>query len=543
MLPGKKFGMDDVWRILRQRGWIIVASAFACTFVALLVSRFLPNVYQSEALIQIVPQRVPDSYVQTTVTTRLDDRLRTITQQILSRTRLEQMIDEFDLYQAERRSRPMEDVIARMRESIAVVPTPVTGAARARNADPDSFRVHFSYPDPQIAHRVTAQLANLFIAENTRLRGMQADSTNEFLESQLADARSRLVVQEKKLEAFRERHAGRLPAQMQTNLQGIQSTQLQLQSLIASLENDRSRKLITERLYRDAVNADATAASIPPPAATGGTTPDAAPAGATARQQLEAAKQAYERLSLRLTEEHPDVRRTKRLIAELEPRAAAEAQANPGGTTAAPVRALTPDEQRRREQISTMRAELDALTRTLSFKESEERRLRAQIVDYQSRIEAVPGLESEWTSLSRDYETQQAAYKLLLERSEASKVAANLERQQIGEQFNILDPPRVPRRPLSPQRLLINAAGFALGMMLGLALVGLLEFLESTYRTEGDVVNALSLPVLAVVPHVATSGEAREAGRRRRLTAIAVALLLVVSGGLAAGLQLWRYIV
>jgi polysaccharide chain length determinant protein (PEP-CTERM system associated) len=548
MLPGKKFTFDEIGRILRQRSWIVLVSVFVCTFIALLTSRFLPNQYQSEALIQIVPQRVPDSYVQTTVTTRLDERLKTITQQIMSRTRLEQLVTELDVYPEERRSQPMEDVVAMMRTNIGVTLTPVTGAARARNADPDSFRVQFSYSDPQVAQRVAAQLANLFIAENTRLRGIQAESTNDFLETQLAEARAKLVEQEKKVEAFRKRYTGRLPAQMQTNMQAIQNTQLQLQSLIASLENDRSRKLITERLLSDAVAADLVPSVATLPTIAGVPGADAAPAGATARQQLEAARQSLQRLSSRLTAEHPDIRRLQNVIAELEPLAAAEVQASSSIASGASVataptaRVLTPDQERRREQISAMRAELGTLSRSIVFKEAEERRLRAQVADYQARIEAVPGLESEWTSLSRDYETQQEAYRLLLQKSESSKVAANLERRQIGEQFNILDSPRVPSRPLSPQRLLINAAGFMIGLVFGLAIVGLLVFLDSTYRTEGDVVNALSLPVLAVVPHVATSGELRGAQRRRRLGAIAVAVVLVACAGVAASLQLWRYV-
>jgi polysaccharide chain length determinant protein (PEP-CTERM system associated) len=541
MLPGKKFTSDDIVRILKRRQWYLIAPIFLCTMLALVVSRFLPNRYQSDTLIQIVPQRVPDSYVKTTVTTDLDERLKSITQQIMSRTRLEEMITQLDLYTAERNKVPMEDLVARLREDIEIQVTPPRKVG-GKLADPDSFRLLFTYGDPQTAMRVTEQLANWFIGENSRLRGMQADSTNEFLDSQLADARTRLEAQEKKVKDFRERNSGRLPTQLQTNMTAIQSTQMQLQALVASLETDRGRKLVTERLYNDAVAEQQAIANAPPLPAPGQSSSSDTPTGGTARQQLEAARQRLAALELKFTAEHPDIRRAKSQIAELEKKAEAEdkAPASGSGSHAGPI---TPDETRRRERISGLRADLDGLNRTIAVKEAEERRLRGQIADYQGRIESVPGLESEWISLSRDYDTLQETYRGLLQKSEESKVAANLERRQIGEQFRVLDPPRVPNKPKSPQRILINAGGLVLGLLIGLALAGGLEFLDATYRSEADVLSALALPVLAVVPNLPTAADLRDAARRRKMVAATVAGVLVASAGVAVALQLWRYVV
>jgi polysaccharide chain length determinant protein (PEP-CTERM system associated) len=541
MLPGKTFTPQDILRMLSRRKWHLIVPVFVCAFGALVVSRFLPNRYQSDALIQIVPQRVPDSYVRSTVTTNLDERLKSITQQIMSRTRLEEVITQLDLYTSERNSVPMEDLVERLRTDIEVAVAPPRRVGN-RLADPDSFRLLFTYGDPQTAMRVTEQLASWFIAENSRLRGMQADSTNEFLDSQLAEARDRLVAQEKKLEAFRERHSGRLPSQMQTNMTAIQNTQMQLQSLVASLETDRGRKLVTERLYNDALAEQQAAAAAPPPTPSQPSN-DNTPAGGTARQQLEAAKQQLARLELRLTAEHPDIRRTKAIIADLEKKAEAETRASSGGATTATAGPITAEEARRRERISSLRAELDGLNRTIGVKEQEERRMRGQVADYQSRLDSVPGLESEWISLSRDYDTQQETYKGLLQKSEESKVAANLERRQIGEQFRMLDSPRVPTKPMSPQRLFVNLGGLALGLVLGLALAGLLEFLDSTYRSEKDVLGALSLPVLAVVPNLPTAADVKDAARRRWMVTATVTGVLVASAGLTVALQLWRYVV
>jgi polysaccharide chain length determinant protein (PEP-CTERM system associated) len=542
MLPGRKYSPDFFVSLLRKRWWQIALSVTICTFIGLLVSRTIPDLYRSDTLIQVVPQRVPDSYVRSTVTTDVDDRLKSIQQQIVSRTRLEQTIQEFDLYPDKRKAQPMEQVVQDMRNDIQIQLTGPNNGRPTRPGQPaeiDAFHVAFTYPDPLVAMRVTERLASWFIDENSRLRSSLAGATNEFLESQLLEAKARLEVQEQKVKEFRERHSGSLPTQLQTNLQAIQNLQLQLQALVESAARDRDRRLMLERLYNDAVAEEQLVAASPPPAAPA--TPGGAPVAATNRQRLEAARQQLAAYEQRLTPEHPDVLRTKAQIADLEKKVAEEGTQASGQPAA--VAGLTPFQLQRRERISQMRAEIESLGRQIKFKESEEIRVRGQIAAYQSRIEAVPSTESEQLALSRDYETLQDAYKLLLTKSEESKVAANLERQQISEQFRTLDPPRVPQQPISPNRIQITGIAFALGLVLGLAIVGAQEFMDSTYRTEADVVSTLTLPVLAVVPHVVTTEEKKRVARRQRLALVATAVAAVVMGGLSWFLQLWRYVV
>jgi capsular polysaccharide biosynthesis protein len=154
----------------------------------------------------------------------------------------------------------------------------------------------------------------------------------------------------------------------------------------------------------------------------------------------------------------------------------------------------------------------------------------------------VPGVESEYASISRDYATSQESYKNLLTRSQESRVASNLERYQIGEQFKTLDPPRVPTKPVSPNRLLFSAGGVFGGLILGLLLLGGLEVLDSSFRSEADVVNAVNLPVLAVVPDVPTKAEIRRQGRQHRALVTTAAAGAVVAAGIGWYLELWRVI-
>ena len=198
VIPGKQYTPEDIVRIAWRRKWWAVLPAIAITVGVAAWVRTLPNLYHSETLILVVPQRVPESYVRSTVTTRIEDRLQSITQQILSRTRLERIIQDFNLYAEERRTAIMEDIVERMRGSIEV--QVVKG---------DAFRVGFTSDDARTAMRVTERLASLFIEENLRDREVLAEGTNQFLEAQLEDARRRLIENEKQLEEYRSAALGR----------------------------------------------------------------------------------------------------------------------------------------------------------------------------------------------------------------------------------------------------------------------------------------------------------------------------------------------
>ena len=190
-----------------------------------------------------------------------------------------------------------------------------------------------------------------------------------------------------------------------------------------------------------------------------------------------------------------------------------------------------------------MRAEIESLDRQIAFREAEEKRLRGEIGAYQARLESVPGIESEWVALTRDYDTLAESYRQLLAKSENSKMAASLEQRQIGEQFRLLDPARVPLKPNSPNRIRINLMGTAAGIGLGLLLLGLTYVRDSTMRSEADVLGAIDLPVLALLPFVATAADLRRQKRRLLLGRVAGVAVFVATGALVWFLQLWKFVV
>ncbi len=528
MLPGKKLGPADYVQMVRRRIWLIAIPPIVALFMALVVSSFIKDVYQSDILIAIDPQRVPESFVRSTVTLATDVRMDAIAVKVLSRTNLQRIIEEMDLYTERRLTTPIEDVVGLMHRNIEVQLE--RGRPNPRGIDaPSAFHVRFTYPDPVVAAQVTQHLGSLFVSQNTDDRGAMAQATNTFLESQLEEARTRLVAQERRLEAFRERHGKALPSQVPTNMQAITNAQMQVQSLVESIARDRDRKLMLERLYRDAVNEPP---PPPPVVASGG---DTGPAAGSAQQQLAAARATLASLEQRYKPDHPDIVRAKNNIAVLEPKAAAEASAS--SSASSPAAIVDPV---RRERLRQMAAEIESLERQTAFKESEERRLRGEIADYQSRIEAVPGLESEFAALTRDYDTQQNAYKELLAKSDAAKLAVNLEEQQIAELFRIVDPAEVPLRPLTSLRMQVNAGGLVLGLLLGLGVAGLLEIRDASYRSDADVLEVLELPVLASVPYIQVEGEREKERRRLRWMSAAGAVCLVGMCYVTWALKLWK---
>lgn len=537
MLPGKPITPVDILQMLRRRFWLIVLPPMITIFPALLYSSRIQNMYQSDMLIAIDPQRVPDAFVRSTVTLGTDVRLEAISVQVLSRTNLQGMIESLDLYRNERARLPMEDVVVKMHDAIKIS-LERSRDLLGRSDVPSSFHVQFTYPEPNVAARVTQQLGSLFVQQNSRDRGALASATNAFLETQLAESRAKLEEQERRLEKFREQHGKALPTQMQANLQTLQTLQLQVQAQVESIARDRDRKQMLERLYRDAANT----ATIPEaPAPSAGTAPGANTPTTlgSPEQQLAQAKSLLANLELRYTPDHPDIQRTKRVIDTLTAEVAQGAGKAASGAPV-PAAALSAPEAARRDRLAQMAAEIESLDRQTEFKAQEEARLRKSIADYQARIESVPGLESEWVALTRDYDTQQLAYKDLLAKSGAAKVAVDLEEQQIGEHFRIVDPATVPVRPLPSVRMQVNAAGLFLGLLFGLGLSAFLELRDQSYRSERDVLEVMKLPVLATVPFVPSARDQRRIRRRQWALSTAGVVVFAMAGYVFWTLKLWK---
>ena len=515
MLPGKTYTPEDILGIVWRRKWIIAVPFVVAVVCTALITQRLPRKYRSETVILVVPQRIPESYVKSTISTRIEDRLASLREQVRSRSRLERVIQDFGLYAELQRTAVMEDVVAAMRNDIDIE------VERG-----DSFRVSYVNEDPATAQRVTERLAFLFIEENRRERSVQVEGTDQFLESQLEEARNRLLEHEKKLEGYKMRFSGQLPSQVTSNLQAIQSAQLQLQSIRESIDRDRSSRLVLERSIADLLGAPETPALLPGAEL---------PAGASTAQQLDAAQGRLRGLELKYKPEHPDIKAAKATIRDLEAKLQSESAQAPAGSSGP--RVVGAAEAARQTKLRDLNEQLRNLDSQLERKRGQDRQLQAEVSSYQAKVEAAPTREAELTELTRDYETLQNTYTSLLTRRQDAKVSANLERTSSGEQFKVMDPARLPERPSSPDVMKINLVGAILGLAIGIGLVALLEYRDTTFKTEFEVQQLLQLPVLALVPMMASEMELRAARRRGKLAALAVGVVVLSS---AVALLFWK---
>jgi len=519
MIPGKKYTPDDVALLLWQWKWLIILPCLAGGLGAFAYARTLKDVYRSESVVMMTPPKVREDLVRSSVKATLSDRILSMSQQIMSRTRLEGIVMDLNLYAEERRTGLMEDVVERMRRDVSV--EVIRG---------DAFKVAYVSESPVTAMKVTERLAGLFIDENLKDREDLAQGTTQFLESQLEDAHKRLLEQEKRLEAFRRANAGQLPSQSQANLAAINSAQLQAQRLQDAISRDRDQLALLERQIGDMTSPDAIAAD-PKVDAQSGTV-----SGGSAAQQLEAARAQLRSMELRLKPEHPDIGRLQRLIATLEQKAAKEALEAPVSPDGAPERPKTKAELAQAIRLREMGITAERLRKTIATNEAAVDRIRATIAMYQQRLDAAPTRETEMIEVTRNYDTLQRLYASLLAKSEESKLSVNLEERQIGQQFTILDPARVPARPFSPNRTRIYAFGALGGMALGLGVVFLIVYRDDSLKTDEDVTGSLALPVLALVPLMQTVGDRRRLHRRHLLIAGTCAVLVL---GLVGGVAWW----
>ena len=527
MLPGKKYTPDDYIRMAWRRRWFIAIPAVVIASSTAVVSMFLPNVYRASTNVMIVPQRVPEEFVQSTVTNPLGERLNMISQQILSRTQLERIVQEFNLYERERREMIMEDLIDRMRKDIRISVS-ANGRRRDRTA---SFSVSFDSPNARTAMRVTERLGSLFVRENLEDRQLLADQTSQFLQAQLEDAKRRLQEQEARLRDFRQRNAGQLPEQVGANLQLMQSAETRLQANLEGQNRDRDRLATLEKTLSEVGSPSSVVAQPPTSQTKSGEAPQ------TTAELLNTEKTRLRALELRLKPEHPDIKRQKGLIAELEAKAEEEALRQPLSTVnPAPVVVVNREVAAR---IDRMRADMQDLKQRLESARREEAVLRETISQQQVRVATAPGLQSQLTDLMRDYSTVNDSYISLLKRSEESKLSVKMEQRQIGEQFKIIDGARLPERPISPDRFRINMMGILGGLALGLALVAFLEYRDTSFKSDDDVMTTLALPVLAVIPLMTNAGERRQARRRKLLLAASASVTCMLLA--AAVMVVWQY--
>ncbi len=507
----KPFNIHDYLEMGLRRKWYIVIPLVLCVLVSFGVYKHLPKVYKATTLILVQPQRVPESYVRATITDSVAGRLSTIGQEILSRTRLEKVIQEFNLYSEVRNDVPMEGIVEMMRHAVEVKVQVSPQNERTQN----SFSISFEGKDPKTVMMVTNKLASLFIEENLRVRESQAEGTAEFLSKELMEMEDRLKQKEYAMRNFKERSMGQLPQQLDANLRILERLQQQLQTTSENMRAAEDRSMLLQNQIEQLRTRGQFSMSQRPHGDTGTGTEGIGRQGIPEDpliNELNNLKRELASAQSKYKESHPDVIDLKKKIANLElkvkklferqeaERTGTERNGQEGvGEESLSSFTLDPNTAR---LVAQYREQYDSAVLEAKRAKEEAKNLKEQISIYQKRIEDTPRREQEIALLTRDYDLLKTNYQSLMGKKMEAQMAENLERKQQGEQFKILDPARVPVKPVKPDRNKILLMGGGIGLVAGLGLAWFRESMDQSFHAVSDLEDYLGIPVIATIPNL-----------------------------------------
>ncbi len=488
MLGHRALNLEDYVTILKRRWWIIAIPALILPVVAYGISHLVQPRYVSQTLVLVEQQKVPDSYVKPVVSEDLSGRLASMKEQILSRSRLEPIIERFNLYGTTKMS--SDERIDAVRKNIEIKPiqSTISGAGGL-----PGFYISYQADEARTAQLVCGEITSLFVNESVSDRTASAEGTTAFLQAQLADAKRNLDDQDAKLARFQEENAGRLPGEEGANMSMLTTLTTQLDAATQSLAQLEQNKSYEDAMLSQQVSQNSTT--------TGGTV-----APQTQQVELDSLLSQEADLTSRYTEDYPDVVTVRRKIKEL--RAQMAKAPEPSGST-------TGSSPNRHDSLSIqqLRAQLRAIDQAILQKKHDQGQIQSQIRSYQGRLQSSPAVQEQFKNITRDHASAQSFYDELLGKMNQSKMATDLEKRQQGETFKVMDAPNLPEAPTFPNRLIFALGGFVGGFVLGTLIVALIEYRDTAVRSEQDIWAFTKLPTLAVIGF---AGDEQHRPSRRR---------------------------
>lgn len=461
-MQSSQFNIQDYIDIILQKRRLIIISFIVFAILSIPIGLMLPKAYRSSTLILVERQQIPEQYVRSTVGVEIGDRLQTISQQITSRSLLEKVIKELNLYKDS--NDPMESKVEGMKKSIEI-------QVRGR----DAFTLAFKGNNPETVMKTVNMLASLFIEESLRIREKQVSATSEFLAGELKLIKDKLEAKERVLKEYKTRYIGELPEQLQANLSSLNRFQLELQTTTDALRSTEDRKVVAQRQLQGGIN--------------------------PLQNKLDALRTELADLQARYTDKYPDIPRLRKEIRETEEKIKKEREIKKEDAAAR----INTDQihQNTLNQLENIEFEITAL-------KERQKNMLAQIKLYQQRVESAPSREQELITLNRDYDNLKLNYQSMLSRKLEAQISENLEKMQKGERFRIVDPANLPQVPvgLSKRLILLAALGGSLGAALGLAI--LLEFIILGFKKPEEVEDLIKLPVFATIPDLSILGIEKE---------------------------------
>jgi uncharacterized protein involved in exopolysaccharide biosynthesis len=553
--------LSDYLYAIKRRRASILAIAAVLFVISVLVAFLLPPVYNSTATILIEEQEIPPEMIRSTITTYAWQRIQTISQRVMTRANLLDIVNKYDLYADKRKWKTTEEITELMRKDVKMDPIsadvidPRTGQPRPATI---AFTLGYEGENAQVTQKVANELTTLYLSENLKSRTEKSAETYDFLTDEAKKLSEHIADLEAKLAAFKEKNINALPELAQLNFQLMDRTEQEFRDTQNQIRTAEERKFYIEgQLAQMSPNSPMFSATgerildsesrlkvmrTELAAATASYSPDhpdilklrreidgleKQTSGVSQRQE-----QAKEMTRLRgelatlhekYSDEHPDVVRLTKQLAVLEASLADTAAKTPESAVAA--------EKPENPAYITMQAQLEGTNSEIRSLYAKRDQVKAKMADYEKRITQTPQVEREYLDLKRDYENSQLRYRELKAKQMDAGVGQQMEKESKGEKFSLIDPPALPEKPIKPNRIAILMLGFILSLGGGLGFALVADSLDTSVRGARGVVLALGAAPLAVIPYIENSDDATRRAKTRRLalrTAIAGFVIVLV---------------
>jgi succinoglycan biosynthesis transport protein ExoP len=547
MQPHETEDIGHYISILKSRKRYFIIPALVFLVVSILVARLLPSIYESSSTILIEEQQIPQEFVKSTVTGFADQRIQSLTQQILSRVKLAEIIKQFNLYPDLTEKLTREEIIEKMREDIkldTISAEVAPGQQRKRSGNRPEVTIAFSIAyrgkDPGTVQKVAGTLASLYLEQNLKTREAQAQSTTQFLEAELKQLQERIKSLGDKITAFKGQHEGLLPEQQEFNRQQAARLEMDIKQLDTSVRSAEERKIYIEGQL----------ATVKPDTPLIGATGERVMAPA---DRLKALEVALADLQSKFSEDHPDVRKVRREIAELKKMAG-----QPGGSASTRRQKLTqlqaelaakqgkysdqhPEVKKLKNEIAllektpatvipaktvtepenpayiSLNTQIKSAEADIVSLRSQQAGLREKLQMYRGRLEEAPKVEQEYLALARDYQNASQKHQEVMNKILEARISEGMEEGQKGEKFTLIDPASFPEKPVSPKRWLIFLAGAIMSLGAGFGTVALAEHLDHSVKTGDELARLTGLPILGSIIRIETSEDVTRARQKRKL--------------------------
>lgn len=560
MMPNDSLDFGQYITILKNRKKLFIVPALTVFLIATLIALLFPATYESRSTILIEEQQIPPEFVRSTVTGFADQRIQSLTQQILSRVKLWEIIEQFHLYPEMREKYTREEILEKMRDNIKLdtISAEVGGKRQGQQAVTIAFSIAYRGANPGMVQKVAGTLSSLYLEQNLKTREAQAQSTTKFLEAELKELQDRIQGLGAKITDFKEKHDGLLPEQRNFNQEQVARLELEIKQIENNIRNAEERKAYVQGQL---------ATVSPEVTYSGGGEKSLSPA-----ERLKALEVNLADLRSKFSDDYPDIRKTLREMAELK-----KMSGSTGGSEVGRRKKLAelknelaekqgkysdqhPEVKKLKAEIANLEqlpnkstaskgtsepenptyislaTQVKAAEIDITSMHSQEDALQSKLKMYRQRLEDAPKYEQPYMALNRDYQNAHSKYQEIMNKILEARIAEGMEEHQKGEKFTLIDPASFPEKPVSPKRWLIFLVGIFCSLGAGAGSVAMAEQLDHSVHNRDELSHLTGLPVLGSIMRIRTREDVLREHRRRRL------IWIVSCGSLFIGLVLIHFL-